>query len=464
MRKPAAERGPSLVRRLVMLAAAWSLAVLVVAGISLSLFFTHTATVRFDDELGETVDGLLAGTSVEGGVVTPPPASDPREQRTYSGEYWEIAAPDGTGGLKALARSRSLWDRALEPPPQGAVALANAQGKSVFYDSVGPLDQPVRVDALQARVEGISTPVVFMAAEDRTPVDRDVRTFVTTIAVALGILGVGLIAAVIIQVRVGLRPLFALRREVADVRTGKSERVAGAYPTELEPLASELNALVAHNQQVVERQRTHVGNLAHALKTPLSVILTEASQQGGELADVVERQARIMSQQVDHHLRRARAAARAQGLGERTEVAPVIEELARALERIFRDKITQIDFSCPDGLMFVGERQDLLEVAGNVMENACKWARGRVRVRCAAVIGHRRAFTVIVEDDGEGLAADQREAVLRRGERLDESAPGSGLGLSIVDELARAYGGSIVLGESALGGLRVEITLPRAES
>ena len=212
MRKPAAERGPSLVRRLVMLAAAWSLAVLVVAGISLSLFFTHTATVRFDDELGETVDGLLAGTSVEGGVVTPPPASDPREQRTYSGEYWEIAAPDGTGGLKALARSRSLWDRALEPPPQGAVALANAQGKSVFYDSVGPLDQPVRVDALQARVEGISTPVVFMAAEDRTPVDRDVRTFVTTIAVALGILGVGLIAAVIIQVRVGLRPLFAQRR------------------------------------------------------------------------------------------------------------------------------------------------------------------------------------------------------------------------------------------------------------
>ncbi len=456
--RPAA---PSLVRRLVLLAAAWSLAVLVVAGISLSMFFSHTATVRFDDELSETVDGLLAGTSVENGQVTPPPAVDPREQRVYSGEYWEIATPDGAGGLKGLARSRSLWDRALSPPPQGVAALAKPEGRDVFYDLPGPLEQPLRVDALQARVEGYAQPVVFMAAEDRTPVNRDVRTFVTTIAVALGILGVGLIAAVIIQVRVGLQPLFALRREVADVRTGKRERLERVYPSELEPLAAELNALVAHNQQVVERQRTHVGNLAHALKTPLSVILTEASQRGGDLAAVVERQARIMSQQVDHHLRRARAAARTQGHGERTEVGPVLEELARALERIFRDKIGEIRLDCPEGLMFVGERQDLLEIAGNVMENACKWAERRVRVSAAAK-PEAPVFELIVEDDGPGLAPEKRETMLRRGERLDESAPGSGLGLSIVDELARAYNGSIELGTSRLGGLMVEITLPRA--
>ncbi|MGH7024659.1 MAG: ATP-binding protein [Caulobacteraceae bacterium] len=446
-----------------MLAAAWSLAVLLGAGVSLSLFFTHSATVRFDDELSETVDGLLAGTSVEGGAISPPPPSDPRQQRAYSGEYWEIATPDGAGGLKALARSRSLWDRALAPPPQGTAALAAAQGKSLYYDATGPLDKPLRVDASEVRVEGYAAPVVFMAAEDRTTVNRDVRTFVTTIGVALGILGVGLIAAVIVQVRVGLRPLFALRREVADVRTGKRERLERAYPTELEPLASELNALVAHNQQVVERQRTHVGNLAHALKTPLSVILTEADQRGGDLADLVGRQARIMSQQVDHHLRRARVAARTQGLGERTAVAPVIEELARALERIFHDKINHIDMDCADNVMFTGERQDLLEMAGNVMENACKWARSRVRVSCAVATDRRRAFVLVIEDDGEGLAADQRETVLRRGARLDESAPGSGLGLSIVDELARAYDGSITLGESKLGGLRVAISLPRAE-
>jgi signal transduction histidine kinase len=302
-----------------------------------------------------------------------------------------------------------------------------------------------------------------MAALDRTPVNRDIRTFITTIAVALGILAVGLIAAVIVQVRVGLRPLFALRREVADVRTGMRERLTGAYPTELEPLASELNALVAHNQQVVDRQRTHVGNLAHALKTPLSVILTEAGQQGGELADVVERQAKVMSQQVDHHLRRARAAARTPGFGERTEVCPLVEELARALERIYRDKLSHIDLDCPDGLWFPGERQDLLEMAGNAMENACKWCRRRVRVTCLALGGVPFIFKLVVEDDGEGLAPDQREAVLKRGERLDESAPGSGLGLSIVDELARAYGGGVALGASAMGGLRLELTLPRTD-
>jgi signal transduction histidine kinase len=341
--------------------------------------------------------------------------------------------------------------------------LARTPGKPMFYNAPGPVGQPLRVDATEVRMGDYPSPVVFISAEDRTPVNRDVRTFVTTMTAALGILGIGLIAAVILQVRVGLQPLFALRREVADIRTGKSERVAGAYPSELEPLASELNALMAHNQQVVERQRTHVGNLAHALKTPLSVMLTEAGQNGEDLAKVVDRQARIMSQQVDHHLRRARAAARTQGQGERTEVAQVVEELARALEKIFRDKLSHIDLDCADGLMFVGERQDLLEMAGNVMENACKWCHGRVRV-VTAPSPSRRTFTLVVEDDGEGLPIGQRDSVLRRGERLDENAPGSGLGLSIVDELARAYDGTVQLGVARLGGLRVTLTLPRAEA
>ncbi len=459
----AAVRGSSLVRRLVVLAAAWSLVVLAVAGLSLSLYFVRTATMRFDDELSENVDGLVAGATVDNGAITVASGIDPNATRVYSGEYWEVAIPDGTGGLRALARSRSLWDRALPPPPAGPAALARTPGKPTFYDAPGPVGQPLRVDATEVRMSDFPSPVVFMSAEDRTPVNRDVRTFITTVATALGILGIGLIVAVIIQVRVGLQPLFALRREVADIRTGKSEQVAGAYPSELEPLASELNALMAHNQQVVERQRTHVGNLAHALKTPLSVILTEARQNGDDLANVVERQARIMSQQVDHHLRRARAAARTQGQGERTEVAGVIEELARALEKIFCDKLSHIDLDCADGLMFVGERQDLLEMAGNVMENACKWCRGRVRV-VTAPSPSARTFTLVVEDDGEGLPIGQRESVLRRGERLDESAPGSGLGLSIVDELARAYDGTVHLGVASLGGLRVTLTLPRAEA
>lgn len=453
----------SLVRRLVVLAAVWSLAVLVVAGVALSLFFSHAATTRFDDELADTVDSLLAGTAVEAGVITPPVFTDPRSLRAYSGEYWEIAVPDGAGGLHPVARSRSLWDRALSPPPHGLEALARAPGTPIFYDSGGPLSKTLRVAASQVRVADAPTPVVFMAAEDRTPVDRDVRTFVTTIAVALALLGAGLIAAVIIQVRVGLQPLFALRREVAAVRTGRLERLVGPYPVELEPLASELNALLAYNQEVVERQRTHVGNLAHALKTPLSVILTEASQSGGALARLVRRQAETMSLQVDHHLRRARAAARTHGAGERTEIRPTLEELSRTLEKIFRERIDRIDVECADDLWFLGERQDLLEIVGNVMENACKWCKRRVRVTASTSPRSQRQLLLVIEDDGEGLAAEGREAVLQRGERLDESSPGSGLGLSIVDDLIRAYGGTIRLSSSALGGLKVEMMLPRAE-
>lgn len=451
---------PSLARRLIVLAAAWSLAVLAVAGISLSTFFSHAAMARFDDELSNTVDGLLAGTSVGGGRVTPPVSDDPRTLRAYSGDYWQIATPSG-GDLRAVARSRSLWDRALAAPPGGAAALAKAQGRALFYDSAGPMGQPLRVAAMQGRLPDLAPPLVFMAAEDRSPVNRDVRAFATTIAGFLVLLGAGIIAAVFLQVRVGLAPLFALRREVAAVRTGRSERVVGDYPSELEPLASELNALMAHNQEVVERQRTHVGNLAHALKTPLSVLLTEARQQPGRLADVVSRQAEAMSHQVDHHLRRARAAARAQGQGERTPVAPVLAELSRTLERIFRDKSLSIDWRCPDDLCFQGERQDLLEVAGNVMENACKWCVGRVRVNGGPESSRQLFLTV--EDDGPGLMAEQREEVLRRGARLDESAPGSGLGLAIVDELVRAYGGSVTLSASALGGLRLALVLPRAD-
>ena len=246
------------------------------------------------------------------------------------------------------------------------------------------------------------------------------------------------------------------------MRRGKSDQILGAYPTELTPLAEELNALMAHNQDIVERQRTHVGNLAHALKTPLSVLLAEADLQPSGLASMVTRQAEAMRLQVDHHLRRARAAARAQGLGERTSVAEVLDELSRTLGRIYSTKQIGIDWDADEDLFFLGERQDLLELAGNAMENACKWGASKVRVRAQAESDEQ--LTLTIEDDGPGLAPDQRAAVLARGARLDETAPGSGLGLSIIDDLIRSYGGSLSLGDSRLGGLLVTLILPRALS
>ena len=455
-------RRRSLVRRLVLIAGVWTLLVMLVAGVFLTAQFRGAAIRRFDQSLAVLTDDLYAGSSVDDGELRAPFLTDIRATRAYSGRYWVILDKQRDGAMRAVERSRSLFDSDLMLSSRQVDQLDAKPGKTQYFDLRGPQDKPLRAAAIQARLPGYPDPVVFLAAEDRSPIDADADRFAGVTAIALLILGVGLILAVVVQVRFGLQPLFRLRREVAAVRRGKTERVDGAYPDELEHLARELNALLAHNQEVVERQRTHVGNLAHALKTPLSVMLTEASQQPGQLAEVVERQAQTMREQVDHHLRRARAAARSQTSGERTPLEPILDELAVTLERIFQDKGVQIDWRCPEDLCFQGEKQDLMELAGNVMENAGKWCRGKIRVE-AAPEGEARLL-LTVDDDGPGLPPEERAQALKRGQRLDENAPGSGLGLSIVDELARAYGGSVQLGESPLGGLRVCLDLPRAEA
>ena len=459
-------RKRSLVRRLVLLATAWNLVVLVVAGVFLTAQFRDAAIRRFDQSLAVLTDDLYAGSTVEEGVLKAPVLTDIRATRAYSGRYWTIFdQPAGAGGLNVVERSRSLFDSELMIPVEQSERLTAAPGKTLYFDLKGPQNRPLRAAAILARLPGYPRPVVFIAAEDRSPIDADAARFARITALALVILGGGLIAAVVVQVRVGLLPMFRLRREVASVRRGKAEKLEGVYPEELAPLAVELNALLSHNQDVVERQRTHVGNLAHALKTPLSVMLTEASQQPGSLADVVARQAATMREQVDHHLRRARAAARSQTSGERTAVEPIMDELAVTLERIFQDKSegrgVEIDWRCPDDLAFQGERQDFMELAGNVMENAGKWCKGKVKA--VAVASSPEQMTLTVDDDGPGLPPDRWSDALQRGQRMAEHTPGSGLGLSIVDELARAYGGSVTLGASPLGGLRVTLVLPRSE-
>jgi signal transduction histidine kinase len=451
----------SLVRRLVLLAAVWNLVVLLVAGVFLTAQFRDSAIRRFDQALTVLTDDLYASSSVEDGAVKAPFLTDIRATRVYSGRYWQILEMTPGRTLRMIDQSRSLFDSSLVIPAIQTEHLAADPGKTQFFDLPGPQNSRLRAAAILTRLPGYPRPVVFIAAEDRSPIDRDADIFARNTAIALILLGAGLVSAVVVQVRVGLLPLFRLRRELGAVRRGKAERLDGRYPEELEPLAVEVNALLAHNQEVVERQRTHVGNLAHALKTPLSVMLTEANQQPSPLAEVVSRQADVMREQVDHHLRRARAAARSQTSGERTPVEPILDELAVTLERIFHDKGVEIDWRCPEDLCFQGERQDFMELAGNVMENAGKWCRGKVRA--VAEASSPEQMTLTVDDDGPGLPPDRWIDALKRGQRMDEHTPGSGLGLSIVDELARAYGGSVTLGASLLGGLRVTLVLPRSE-
>ena len=233
-------RRPSLVRRLIWLAAIWSLLVLLAAAVALTTFFQRSSLSRFDQSLFEITEGLVAGTTVEGNEVVAPALTDTRATRVYSGRYWEIAQPGGPEGMQWLVRSRSLWDSEVKPPPLGAAGFK--PGSAIYYDTVGPVGERLRAGARTVLLPGWAKPVIFIVAEDRGPIDRDSSRFALTTAIALVLLGLGLVAGVILQVRVGLQPLFRLRRDVADVRKGKADSLAVDYPVELSPLAVELNA------------------------------------------------------------------------------------------------------------------------------------------------------------------------------------------------------------------------------
>lgn len=452
---------PSLVRRLVLLAAVWSTGVLVASAILLGLLFEQAALRRFDQGLADLTDSLAAAALPDPAAgARVPDLGDLRTRRVYSGRYWQVSRATQEGPPVVLARSRSLWDLELMLPAALPGTLEARPGEAVSYAAPGPGGQRLRVRATRLILPGAPEPVIVLAAEDRRPVDSEVRRFFAATAAVFVLLALGLIIAVVVQVRLGLRPLFALSQEVADLRSGRAEALGGAYPAELTPLTDQVNALVRHNRESLERQRAHVGNLAHALKTPLAVLSAAAGAGTGDLAGLVTRQTAAMQTQVDHHLRRARAAASLPGAGAATSVAEVLDDLARTLMRLHQEAEVRIDWDAPDDLLFLGERQDLLEICGNLLENACKWGRGRISVRATAAGPDRLALEI--DDNGPGLSPEQRRDALTRGGRLDESAPGSGLGLSIVSDLVRAYQGGLEMDASPMGGLRIRLDLPRS--
>jgi signal transduction histidine kinase len=296
-------------------------------------------------------------------------------------------------------------------------------------------------------------------------VDRQTREFNTTLFWSFLVLGLALIGAILVQVRIGLQPLRRVSEALARIRDGQARRLHGQFPTEIAPLAGELNSLIQHSEEVVARARTHVSNLAHFLKTPLSVLAAEADAHekdagAAPLAEMVKRQVFAMRRQVDHYLARARAAGSLDVLGNRTQVSAVMEDLARVIERIHATRGIRIEANCADEIYFRGERQDLEEMLGNLIDNGCKWAKSRVRVAASQIPGR---LVLTVEDDGPGLSAEQRAQVGARGERLDESVPGSGLGLAIVRDISKLYGGFLALDASPLGGLLARLELPAVQ-
>ncbi|MFC5484749.1 sensor histidine kinase [Microvirga aerilata] len=447
--------GRPIAVRLAVSSVFWSFAILLIAGLILSTLYRDNTERAFDQRL------LVYANTLASNLVAPGdpdrdlgPIGDPRFELPLSGWYWQVARPNAAPA--EIRSSKSLFGGQLPTLASGD----NRFGQIRRGYGNAPDDRSLRI--IERDIDlGEDGRYIIRVAGPADEIDAGVRDFIFALTVTFALLGLALGFTTLLQIRFGLRPLANLRSALGAIRQGEAERIVGEYPRDISPLASELNLLLDTNREILERARTQVGNLAHALKTPLSIIMNEAENAPDEVAARVREQAALMRDQVNYYLDRARAAALAGTLGTLTEAEPVIAGLARTFAKIYRDKDLEVELAVPPDLRFRGEKQDLEEMAGNLIDNAAKWASRKVSVTVETLREEDRPrFRLLIDDDGPGLPEAAREEMLKRGRRLDETKPGSGLGLSIVSDLAALYRGSLKLDASPMGGLRAILELP----
>jgi signal transduction histidine kinase len=449
----------SIATRLFLTAAALSAVVLLVASLFFTAYYRQEAEEIFERRLDVYLRAIVADVSESGqeGRTGPGQLGDPQFELPGSGWYWQITRMDDPA--HEIKASRSLFANRL-PKLSDFNVPAGVGGSRRGY-ALGPDGRRLRIveRVIDAGDTGIYLVQVAASSEE---MEEQIERFQVELTVAFAALAIALAVVAAVQVRFGLRPLRQLQQELATIRSGESERIGGVYPSEIAPLADELNLLISANRDILERARTQVGNLAHALKTPLSVIVNEADAAPSSLAEKVSEQARVMRDQISFYLDRARAAARGGALGAATPIAPCVEALLRAFSKIYGERGIRFNGEIGRELRFLGEKQDFEEMIGNLLDNAGKWAKSRVDISIS-VDGAgqaRSALVILIDDDGPGLAPHLRAQATERGRRLDETKPGSGLGLSIVVDLAAAYGGALELDDSPSGGLRARLRLP----
>ena len=374
--------------------------------------------------------------------------SDPRYRDLGSGWYWEVKQAG-----KTLKRSPSLGE--------GSLDLKDRQPTTsvVVHEISGPENKILRVHVIQIAVDPNREPLVFLATAPTGGITEDVAGYSSHMVISFIALGIGLLLAVLLQVHVALRPLKAISRRIGDIRAGRASKLPEDRLEDVQPLVDELNNLLDHNAVLVNRARNQLGDLAHSVKNPLTVIKNAAHDMEAGQRDLVLKQTTDISRSVDHYLSRARTYGTEKVLGARSSIKTSTEDLVYAMQRIYLKHNLIYDLSCLQGCWFRGEAQDLEEMLGNLMDNACKWAKSRVRVCCGTTDGR---LEITVEDDGPGIAPEEIENVMRRGHKLDESKPGHGQGLGIVKDIAALYGGSLSLARSELGGLQAKLELPSA--
>ncbi len=454
-------RSNSLSFRLIFTSAVVAVVLLVSAAFLLAYLFQQALERNFDARLRAILDGLLANVELatDGSPVMSGRIPDPRFTLPLSGWYWQVSPPKHRT-LPDLASESSLEQRLV--PAEADLQTRDAGGVASFYikDSKGTQLRAIEQKFKLFGGEEFS----FLVAGNFDELKNEILAFQRALYGVLGLLGFGLLLAIFLQVRVAMKPMQSMQQSLSNIRAGKAERLEGEFPSEMQPVADEMNLLILAGTEIIDRARTQVGNLAHALKTPLSVLSNEAQGNKTDFGAKVSEQIQVMRDHVSLYLDRARRAARAQTLGAATDVEPVLAALGRTIMRINQDRGVKIDVSVSPGLKFRGEVQDLEEMAGNLIDNAAKWSKQAVKISAAPIIdpidGTQNWLMITVDDDGPGLPANKRAEAVKRGKRLDETKPGSGLGLSIVTETTSMYSGNLVLGDADIGGLRVQLRLP----
>ena len=431
------------------IAALWISILLLGGGLALDRVLSQAITRNFDDGLNYVLTAMIASAEIgpDGEVLFNRPLADQRFLEPNSGLYYQISAKGHEDW-----RSRSLWDRALRVLPEHDDRSFHA------YDSKQFPGEDLRIMERTIVLPGSDTRWMFMVAAARAGLDDQITTLRSTLTQSFALLALGLIVLTTLQTLYGLRPLRRVRKEIVRMRAGEKNRVTEPMPSEVLPMVEELNALLAHNERQAEEARTHAGNLAHALKTPLTVIMNAATAQSADLGETVIREATTMRRQVDHHLARARAVGRRGAAQSRAEVWTSLQAVERAVQRLYPE--ARIDMDGDKEVAARVERQDLDEMLGNLIENAAKYGGGSV----FATVGRAGSMVeILVEDDGLGIPQEERTRIFDRGVRLDSGKPGTGLGLAIVRDVAEIYGGSVAMEESEdLGGLMVRLRLPAA--
>ncbi len=447
----------SLTLRVIAFSTAWAVLALIVISTVITTLYRQSSERGFDSVLSAHLFNLIGSVGVsEAGFLTgSPDLGDLRFSEPQSGWYWSVEPV--SGDLKGSLRSSSMT-ASIPSPSATDVPFNPSFQRNYITDGID--GERLEVFESEFVLDNANRVARFRVMGNRTELEDEIAGFERRLFLYLAIFGFGMIAINALAILVGLQPLRRVSAALAQVREGTAKRLTGSFPAEIEPLANETNALIDNNRRIVERSRTQVGNLAHSLKTPLAVLLNESRAIGGDKGRLLTDQATAMQRQVEHYLQRARIAAQRESVVYRTPVVETLTPMVRVFQKLKPD--LEVVFVRPErDVLFGGEKADLEEMVGNLLENASKWGKSQARLSVVAPIdgSDQKTFQLRIEDDGPGIPEEKAREVLRRGARLDETKPGTGLGLAIVSDLVKEYGGTLSLGRSDLGGLIVVVEL-----